>query len=193
MAIEVEIKLKIEDSGELIKKLKDQHFTAGKTVWESDLHFTSEHRNMKACDEALRVRCVEEKDTGKQAAYLTYKGKNLDTCSMTRKEVELEISDGETGVELLKSIGFYPTTPVEKLRQYFHREQMTACVDQVTGLGDFLELEIIVEDETKRAAALSEIETLLVKLGYTMQDTTRTSYLSMLEEAFPCGNTEVSV
>ena len=54
-------------------------------------------------------------------------------------------------------------------------------------------LEIIVEDETKRAAALSEIETLLVKLGYTMQDTTRTSYLSMLEEAFPCGNTEVSV
>ena len=112
---------------------------------------------------------------------------------MTRKEVELEISEGETGVELLKSIGFYPTTPVEKLRQYFHREQMTACVDQVTGLGDFLELEIIVEDETKRAAALSEIETLLIKLGYTMQDTTRTSYLSMLEEAFPCGNTEVSV
>lgn len=47
MAIEVEIKLKIEDSGELIKKLKDQHFTAGKTVWESDLYFTSEHRNMK--------------------------------------------------------------------------------------------------------------------------------------------------
>ena len=99
MAIEVEIKLKIEDSGELIKKLKDKHFTAGKTVWESDLYFTSEHRNMKACDEALRVRCVKEKDTGKQAAYLTYKGKKLDTCSMTRKEVELEISDGKTGVE----------------------------------------------------------------------------------------------
>ena len=38
MAIEVEIKLKIEDSGELIKKLKDQHFTSGKTVWESDLY-----------------------------------------------------------------------------------------------------------------------------------------------------------
>lgn len=30
MAIEVEIKLKIEDSGELIKKLKTEHFTAGK-------------------------------------------------------------------------------------------------------------------------------------------------------------------
>ena len=58
---------------------------------------------------------------------------------------------------------------------------MTACVDQVTGLGDFLELEIIVEDETRREAALREIEILLGKLGYTMQDTTRTSYLSMIE------------
>lgn len=193
MAIEVEIKLKIEDRAELIKKLKDQHFTAGKTVLESDLYFTSEHHDMKACDEALRVRRVEEKDTGKQAAYLTYKGKKLDTCSMTRKELELEISDGETGIELLKSIGFYPTTPVEKLRQYFHRERMTACVDQVTGLGDFLELEIMVEDETKRAAALSEIEMLLEQLGYTMQDTTRTSYLSMIEESLACGDSEVSV
>ena len=40
MDIEVEIKLKIEDSGELIKKLKTEHFTTGKTVWESDLYFT---------------------------------------------------------------------------------------------------------------------------------------------------------
>lgn len=181
MAIEVEIKLKIEDRAELIKKLENQHFTAGKKVLESDLYFTSEYHDMKACDEALRVRQVEEKATGKQKVYLTYKGKKLDTCSMTRKELELEISDGKTGIELLKSIGFYPTTPVEKLRKYFHREQMTACVDRVTGLGDFLELEIIVEDETKRAAALSEIETLLGVLGYTMQDTTRTSYLSMIE------------
>ncbi len=181
MAIEVEIKLKIEDRAELIKKLEDQHFTAGKTVLESDLYFTSEFHDMKACDEALRVRHVKEKDTGKQAAYLTYKGKKLDTCSMTRKELELEISDGKTGIELLKSIGYEPTTPVEKLRYYFHREQMTACVDQVTGLGDFLELEIIVEDETRREAALREIEILLGKLGYTMQDTTRTSYLSMIE------------
>lgn len=183
MSIEVEIKLKVDDREELIKKLKDLSFTAGKTVWESDLYFTSGHHDMKAFDEALRVRLVEEKNTGKRKAYLTYKGKQLDTCSMTRKELELEISDGETGIELLKSIGFYPTTPVEKLRQYFQRERMTACVDRVTGLGDFLELEIIVEDETEQAAALGEIEMLLEVLGYTMQDTTRTSYLSMTEES----------
>lgn len=69
---------------------------------------------------------------------------------------------------------------VEKLRQYYHRDNITACVDAVTNLGDYLELEIIVDEETKREAALDQLEQTLHTLGYSMQDTTRTSYLSML-------------
>ena len=57
---------------------------------------------------------------------------------------------------------------------------MTACVDQVTGLGDYLELEIIVETEEKKEAALDKVKEILQTIGYSMQDTTRTSYLSML-------------
>lgn len=68
---------------------------------------------------------------------------------------------------------------VEKLRQYYHRDNITACVDAVTNLGDYLELEIIVDEETKREAALDQLEQTLHTLGYSMQDTTRTSYLSM--------------
>lgn len=68
---------------------------------------------------------------------------------------------------------------VEKLRQYYHRDNITACVDAVTNLGDYLELEIIVDEEEKREAALDQLEQILHTLGYSMQDTTRTSYLSM--------------
>ena len=57
---------------------------------------------------------------------------------------------------------------------------MTACVDQVTGLGDYLELEIIVETEAEREGALQRIENVLVSLGCSMKDTTRHSYFSML-------------
>ena len=49
---------------------------------------------------------------------------------------------------------------------------MTACVDQVTGLGDYLELEIIVETEAEREGALQRIENVLVSLGHSMKDTT---------------------
>ena len=70
--------------------------------------------------------------------------------------------------------------PVEKVRHYFHRGRLTACVDQVTGLGDFLELEILTESEEGWSAALTEIEKVLRHAGYSMEDTTQASYLSQL-------------
>jgi len=45
-----------------------------------------------------------------------------------------------------------------------------------------LELEILVEQEEDRQQALQQIEERLLSLGYSMQDTTRISYLSMLEK-----------
>ena len=65
-------------------------------------------------------------------------------------------------------------------RQYYHKENITACADSVTGLGDYLELEVIADSNTEREQALEQIEEVLQILGYSMQDTTRTSYLSML-------------
>ena len=43
-----------------------------------------------------------------------------------------------------------------------------------------LELEIIVETEAEREGVLQKIEEVLTGLGYSMKDTTRHSYLSML-------------
>ena len=99
---------------------------------------------------------------------------------MTREELEMEIPDAEIGKTLLSRIGFYSVPVLEKKRRYLRRGEMTACVDQVTGLGDYLELEIIVETEAEREGVLQKIEEVLTGLGYSMKDTTRHSYLSML-------------
>lgn len=53
-------------------------------------------------------------------------------------------------------------------------------MDNVKGLGDYLELEILADEEAQREEALEKLERILNQLGYCMQDTTRTSYLSML-------------
>lgn len=47
-------------------------------------------------------------------------------------------------------------------------------------LGDYLELEKMVDVEEEKTEALQELEEVLQRLGYSMEDTTRTSYLSML-------------
>ena len=152
MSVEVEIKLKIEDPEQLIEKLEGLGFIKGEQLLESDTYFTSENHDFVKLGEALRVRQIRNVDTDEISAVITYKGKKLDDRSMAREEQ----------------------------RWYFRRNEMTACVDQVTGLGDYLELEIIVETEAEREGALQRIEKVLVSLGYSMKDTTRHSYLSML-------------
>ena len=120
------------------------------------------------------------RENGEASAVITYKGKKLDNRSMAREELEMEIPDAEIGKTLLSRIGFYSVPVLEKKRRYLRRGEMTACVDQVTGLGDYLELEIIVETEAEREGVLQKIEEVLTGLGYSMKDTTRHSYLSML-------------
>ena len=88
-------------------------------------------------DEALRIRTCDNFNTRETASFLTYKGAKLDTVSTTRKELETRIDDAETTREILISLGYKRLYPVTKLRQYYHKGMMTACVDQVEGLGSF--------------------------------------------------------
>ena len=184
MSVEVEIKLKIEDPEQLIEKLEGLGFIKGEQLLESDTYFTSENHDFVKLGEALRVRQIRNVDTDEISAVITYKGKKLDDRSMAREEQELETSVGDGAVcrEILERSGFRSVPVVEKLRQYYHRDNITACVDAVTNLGDYLELEIMVETEAEREGALQKIENMLLSLGYSMKDTTRHSYLSMLTD-----------
>ncbi|MBD9156953.1 MAG: class IV adenylate cyclase [Lachnospiraceae bacterium] len=180
LAIEVEIKLKIRDRQALAAKLTELGFRPGRLLRETDVYFCAKHHDFAERDEALRVRETEDLETGEKTAQLNFKGPKLDDASMTRREMETNIGDGGTVRAILEQIGFTPVIPVEKVRNYFHRGRLTACVDQVTGLGEFLELEILTESEEGRSAALTEIEEVLRQIGHSMEDTTRISYLSQL-------------
>lgn len=180
MSIEVEIKLKIRDKEKLTEDLKLAGFRPGDLVKEADIYYTSNHHDFAKLDEALRVRSIQNLTTGKKTSVITFKGAKIDSCSMTRKELETEVGDPEIAMEILESIGFSPVPAVEKERLHFINQGITACVDNVKNLGDYLELEKIVETEAEKTEALQELEEVLQRLGYSMEDTTRTSYLSML-------------
>ena len=153
MSVEVEIKLKINSRTDIERVLEETGFVRADLVLESDTYYTSDHHDFAALDEAFRVRSTENRMTGKRSATITYKGAKMDNISMTRQELETTVGDAKICRKILEHIGFRPIPPVEKLRQYFHRENITACVDTVTNLGDYLELEIIVETEEKKEAA----------------------------------------
>lgn len=180
--IEVEIKLKLRDGDDIAARFAAMGFCAAGRVRENDVYFDNAAGEIRKGDSALRIRTVDHLADGSRETLLTYKGKKLDPRTMTRPEYETEARDGAVLAEILRALGFCAVEPrVEKLRTTYVRGNMSACLDAVQGLGDFLELEVLAADETQRAAGLAEIETTLRELGYSMEDTVRVSYLSQLQ------------
>ena len=188
--IEVELKLPIYKRSATEAALVREGFTPGDLIREYDLYFSGSAKDFIKSDEALRIRNSENLHKRTSKSFLTYKGRKLDQVSMTRKELETGIEDAGTAAEILAALGYEKQFPVSKLRQYYHRDDVTACVDQVEGLGSFLELELLVpeagcptdtgRESMTREKALSKLAHILSRLGYSMEETTCRSYLSMI-------------
>ena len=203
--IEVEIKLPLRQRDNAVKEtdriaaaLCGMGFRKAARFRQRDSYFDNAAGEIRAGGKALRIRKTEDLIQGGVTAELNFKGPRLDQVSMTRQELETEVGQAETGRQILAALGYFPVPPeVVKERTEYRRENITACLDRVQGLGDFLELEIIVPESPDatdggreaagrgcggREAALRRLETILGELGYQMRDTVTRSYLSMLQK-----------
>ena len=118
---------------------------------------------------------------------MTYKGPKLDTATKTRRELELRIDPndltGERFAEMLRSLGFTPVAIVCKERREFqlsHCEQkVQGALDEVIGVGSFIELELLAEE-----AGLDEAQRIIRELAAELQlgPSERRSYLEMMLE-----------
>ena len=132
-------------------------------------------------------------DTGEKISEINFKGKKMDSVSMSRPEYETTVGDGEIAGKIFEAAGFFPVKPmVVKKREMLVFGEMRACLDEVEGLGTFLELEIMAEDESSKAVALEKIERILKALGHGMEETTRVSYLTQLQRRAEQRVTEIN-
>ena len=187
--IEVEIKLplrrqeKTEETGRIAEVLCSMGFRKAARFRQRDTYFDNEAGEIRGGGKALRIRETEDLMKGIVTAELNFKGPRMDQVSMTRQELETEVGQAETGRRILAALGFSPVLPeVVKERTEYCREEITAALDRVEGLGDFLELEILADEETENGKVLQKLEELLGELGYQMGDTVTRSYLSMLQQ-----------
>lgn len=180
--IEVEIKLPLkEDIMSINDKLIHMGFHKTEELREVDGYLDNADQKIRRSGQALRIREITDRNTGDKETVLTFKGEKLDTVSMSRQELETGLGDAQTGVKILKELGYSMVPPaVVKNRTSYEKAELTACVDDVHGLGLFLELECMIAESEDRRIALRKLEECLVMLGYGMEDTVTNSYLSML-------------
>ena len=96
---EIEIKLPLKNLKETLEILTDQGFHETAEIREEDTYFNSIYHDVKKRDEALRIRTSTDCRSGISKTQINFKGPKLDKVSMSRMELETEVSDTEVLAE----------------------------------------------------------------------------------------------
>ncbi|MFC4408468.1 class IV adenylate cyclase [Haloarchaeobius iranensis] len=187
-----EVELKVRAGHDAVRRrLDEQDAEPVDAVGQTDVYYDAPHRDFAATDEALRIRQevpldeVEGDDAGfdwpagEGTTMVTYKGPLVDDRSKTREEFETAVADRDAMEGLLDGLGFEPAATVRKRRRRFALSGYTVTLDEVAGLGEFVEVETEVESddiEDARDGAVAVLES----LGLDSADGIRTSYLGLL-------------
>ncbi len=177
--LEVEVKYRNADRAAAVAMLLDWGAALAQDRTDVDLYFSAPDRDLKATDEAFRLRRTGAKNC------LTYKGPKRDSETKTRPEIEVALADGdETAADterLLVALGYKPVTTVRKKRRVYRFQRdgfdLEACFDSVDHVGEFVELEILAE-ESQYEAAKATLLAAAAELGLTEQE--KRSYLGMV-------------
>jgi adenylate cyclase, class 2 len=166
----------------LVARLGERGVALGPAVGQSDQYFAHPGRNFALTDEALRIRTVGG------ASFVTYKGPKIDPTTKTRRELELPLhtddADGSQFAQLLAALGFTPVATVRKQRRPFHVDfkghKVEGALDDVDGVGTFVELEIAADDSERETA-----QQIIRELSDELQlgPSERRSYLEMMMAA----------
>jgi putative adenylyl cyclase cyaB len=94
----------------------------------------------------MRVRDVLNPETGKlQQSLMTLKIERQ--AKLVSDEYEFAVDSGDMAHQMLTALGWQEVVTVDKVRLESKTEDYTICVDEVAGLGLFIELEVLAEDD----------------------------------------------
>jgi len=170
--MEYEVKIRVGSLLPLRTRLASLGIRPAKNLTEKDTYFNSPTRDFGRTDEALRIRTTDE------GASFTYKGPKIGIAGVkAREELIVSVDPKETMEEILLRLGFTRTAAVEKTRETYRVEGTYIALDEVKGLGSFVEIEAPPGLGEKEAIAL--IGRVREELGVEGEETTL-SYLEMI-------------
>ncbi len=184
MPIEVEMKFAVPNAGELLRRLSSLRPKADNSQIEIDIYYNHPSRDFSLTDEAFRIRRIGEENQ------ITYKGPLLELQTKTREEFEAGLLPGELNFhvlsEILGRLGFIPVREVQKERVKYHfqweERPFEMCLDNVAGLGQYVELETLVPDDSPSLQNLSRESLLRLAEWLGLSVSERRSYLRLLLE-----------
>ncbi|MEM4576890.1 MAG: class IV adenylate cyclase [Candidatus Nezhaarchaeales archaeon] len=174
--IEVEAKVPVSEREKqlILEKLRRIN-SMEKAYEEEDLFFISINDPSFGNNKTLKLR----KSNGRTK--LIFKTKRAGDGFKENLEIEVEVKEKDTGnlVQLLNLLGFKESLVIRKRRLSFCFDHYTINVDDVEGLGSFVEIEILT-DESEVERARNEISKILSVLGISEKEIILKSYAEMM-------------
>lgn len=179
MTWEVELKFAVGDRGDLVPELQRLGAAAAGESEQLDTYYAHPCRDFVQTNEAFRLRTVDGQHC------LTYKGPVVDRTIKTRQEIEIPCGNGATSESqwrsLIAALGFQTVRQVRKRRRRFtlarDGRHFEFCLDHVPPLGEFAEIETLVETGD-RDVARELVWSLARELGLSTAEPR--SYLELL-------------
>lgn len=174
---EIEIKLRVNNLEELEKKLAASGLVISKEVAQHDVVYSQSDPSIFTTPrEGLLVMRIRNED---DIAKVTLKRQR--THELDNDEYETKVEDGEVMHQILLALGWKPEVEVKKTRKKGKLGDYEVCLDNVEGLGTFMELEKMTDDKNSDAEEIrKELFEAVKPFGLTEADEEKLGYDTQL-------------
>ena len=156
-----------ENYKEILRKLKEENFEKKGEFIEEDTYFTDKDLKFIKDRVCLRTRKVNNKHLE-----LTYKPKSDDKNEKyCKREVNLKLepTDYEDTLFVIKELGYIKYVSFKKYRKVYSKKvnntQYNIMIDNIEGIGNFIELEILIYTEKNKEELYSELTNFIKKMN----------------------------
>jgi adenylate cyclase class 2 len=179
MSYELELKVKVDGHESARSKLAELGAECLGRVLETNHIYDDPDRTLLAGGRGIRIRTCEAEEGGSRLPTLTYKGKRKPGPFKHRREIQVELDDGEAGRAILEKIGFVEAVRFEKWRETWQLGECLVELDEVPYLGCYIEIEGPDEDTIHNARDI---------LGLDDLETVRKNYIALLTDHCKANN-----
>lgn len=140
MPIELEIKLRVAAHDPVRRRLRECGAGLLRRVVETNWILDNAEGTLRNQGCGLRVRLAVA-EGGERGGTMTFKGPRASGPFKAREELEIEISDAATCVEVLSLLGYTPVLKYQKQRESWQLGECRIELDEPARLGQFVEIE----------------------------------------------------
>ncbi len=170
---EIEVKVRVESLGAIRAALKQKGVRLSEPVTHHDIVWGLPGVPSGTDDPWLRLR-TETK--GNEVRHLFTMKRSVAGRQLDSIEHETEVSDPEALVGIVENINFALYSDITKTREKAHYGDIELCLDNVDGLGEFVEAEKLTVDDADFQAVTSELWGFLESLGASRHDEVTDGY-----------------